>query len=140
MPHIIYHPDKPVGAFNVEEYCPFCDTDIPILFDLDDADNIKTQCPKCGRTLMICTMCPHRSHCNWSREHGCYINPHAYIPEQTMTEIRALMDDHVSALVYAQLAPCTNEEFILRYLSYDPNFTTVLQNLFGLNLLSNSSD
>ena len=74
MPHIIYHPDKPVGAFNVEEYCPFCDTDIPILFDLDDPENITTTCPVCGNILMICTMCPSRSNCNYTDAAGCRHN------------------------------------------------------------------
>lgn len=134
MPHIIYHPDKPVGPFNVEEYCPFCDTFIPILFDLDEPDNVKTVCPECGRVLMICTMCPRYHECNWNKEHGCFFNPHIYIPCETMDKIASFMNQKLYAKVYEELAPCTHEEFLRRYLELEPGFSVVLEQRFGLHM------
>lgn len=131
MPHIVYHPDKPVGAFNVEEYCPFCDTDIPILFDMDDREVLKTTCPVCHQTLMICTMCPHRSECNYHDETGCRHN--IRITDSTMRMIADFMNDDIRETVHAELAPCTPEAFLRRYLILDPKFLTVL-NEFHIEL------
>ena len=134
MPHIIYHPDapdKPVGPFNVEEYCPFCDTDIPILFDLDDPENITTTCPVCGNILMICTMCPTRSICNYTDAAGCRHN--IRITDQTMRHLADFMADDLRETAHMELAPCTHVEFLRRYLELDPNFASVL-NEFHIEL------
>lgn len=37
-----------------------------------------------------------------------------------------LMDDDIREQVHADLAPCTNEEFLARYLDQDPEFEVVL--------------
>lgn len=35
----------------------------------------------------------------------------------------ALMDDDLRELVHAELAPCTNQAFVERYMELDPEFT-----------------
>lgn len=131
MPHIIYHPDKSVGAFNVVEYCPFCDNDIPVLFDLNDEGNLKATCPVCGRTLMLCTMCPARSQCNYSDATGCRYN--IRIEDHIMKALANFMDDDKRESVHAELAPCSHEEFLRRYLELDPEFVGILRD-FNIEL------
>lgn len=131
MPHTIYHPDHPAGAFNVVEYCPFCDNDIPVLFDLNDPSNIKATCPVCGKTLMLCTMCPRRRECNYTDATGCYYN--VSISDHIMRAIADFMDDEKRESVHAELAPCSNEEFLRYYLKLNPEFASVLKD-FGIEL------
>jgi hypothetical protein len=44
-----------------------------------------------------------------------------------------MMDDETRERVAFELAPCTNEEFLKRYLELAPDFQTVLNNEFYLN-------
>lgn len=44
--------------------------------------------------------------------------------------IEALMDDDIRERVAFELAPCTEEEFLKRYLELDSDFQTVLDNEF----------
>lgn len=37
-----------------------------------------------------------------------------------------LMDDEIRERVHAEMAPCTDEEFLERYLELDPEFEAVL--------------
>lgn len=37
-----------------------------------------------------------------------------------------IMNDDIREQVHADLAPCTNEEFLARYLELDPEFETAL--------------
>lgn len=37
-----------------------------------------------------------------------------------------LMNDDIREAVHAELAPCTNEEFLERYLELDPDFQATL--------------
>ena len=37
-----------------------------------------------------------------------------------------LMNDEIREDVHAELAPCTNEEFLARYLELDPDFRSAL--------------
>lgn len=41
-----------------------------------------------------------------------------------------MMDDETRERVAFELAPCTNEEFLKRYLELAPDFQTVLNNEF----------
>lgn len=41
-----------------------------------------------------------------------------------------MMDDETRERVAFELAPCTNEEFLKRYLELTPDFQTVLDNEF----------
>lgn len=41
-------------------------------------------------------------------------------------EVVNLMDDEKREQVHRELAPCTNEEFLGRYLELDPDFENVL--------------
>lgn len=128
MPHIIYHPDRPdnpVGAFNMEEYCPFCDSDIPVLFDMDEPENLIAECPVCGETLMLCTMCPRRRECNYTDATGCYYN--VSISDHIMQAIADFMDGEKRESIHAELAPCSNEEFLRCYLKINPEFAAVLR-------------
>ena len=45
-----------------------------------------------------------------------------------------LMDDDIREQVHRELAPCTNEEFLSRYLELDKSFVNVLRSEFNLNL------
>lgn len=44
--------------------------------------------------------------------------------------IEALMCDDIRECVAFELAPCTNEEFLKRYLEIDPDFQNVLDTEF----------
>ena len=45
-----------------------------------------------------------------------------------------LMDDDIREQVHRELAPCTNEEFLSRYLELDKSFVNVLRSEFNLSL------
>ena len=51
-----------------------------------------------------------------------------------MNAIAGYMDDDKREQVHAELAPCTNEEFLKRYLELDPEFESVLKNEFGIEM------
>ena len=51
-----------------------------------------------------------------------------------MDTIVSYMDDDKREEVHAELAPCTNEEFLKRYLELDPQFAIVLKNEFGIEV------
>lgn len=42
------------------------------------------------------------------------------------------MDDEIREQVHAELAPCTNEEFLKRYVELDNEFETLLKSEFGI--------
>lgn len=44
--------------------------------------------------------------------------------------IEVMMDDEIRERVAFELAPCTNEEFLKRYLELDPDFQNVLDSEF----------
>ena len=51
-----------------------------------------------------------------------------------MNAIACYMDDDKREQVHAELAPCTNEEFLKRYFELDPEFESVLKNEFGIEM------
>lgn len=65
--HTGYKPCSiPVDSYNFEEYCPLCDSYIPVRIDNDDHKNYEIVCPVCGQRLMLCTLCHWDGHdCDW---------------------------------------------------------------------------
>lgn len=47
--------------------------------------------------------------------------------------IASYMDDETRERVHFELAPCTNVEFLRRYLELDPDFTDLLQGEFSID-------
>ena len=46
--------------------------------------------------------------------------------------IASYMDDDTRETVHAELAPCTNLEFLTRYLELDPDFRQLLSEQFNI--------
>lgn len=53
------------------------------------------------------------------------------INDDIMLNIASYMRDDIREDLHAELAPCTNEEFIKAYLERDPDFKDLLVNEFG---------
>ena len=56
------------------------------------------------------------------------------ISEETMTRLGSYMDDEKRETVYAELAPCTPEEFLTRYLELDLEFEEFMKNELNVEL------
>lgn len=56
------------------------------------------------------------------------------IDSNEMNTIATYMNDDIRERVHFELAPCTNEEFLVRYLQYDPDFEVILNTEFGIEL------
>lgn len=54
------------------------------------------------------------------------------ITDELMNTIATYMDDDIRETVHYELAPCTHEEFLKRYLELDPNFENVLKTEFSI--------
>ena len=54
------------------------------------------------------------------------------INNELMDTISSYMDDDIREDVYADLAPCTAEEFLTRYLELDPEFAELLRIEFDI--------
>lgn len=52
------------------------------------------------------------------------------IENEDMNNIASYMDDEIRESVHSELAPCTHEEFIGRYLELDPEFIDILRSEF----------
>ena len=52
----------------------------------------------------------------------------------TMDIIAGYMDDETREKVHCELAPCTNEEFLTRYVELDPDFEDLLKSEFSIEL------
>ena len=51
-----------------------------------------------------------------------------------MDEIASYMDDDIREQVHFELAPCSNSEFLERYVELDPEFSELLSSEFGIEL------
>ena len=73
MNQVFYPGQEPIG-YDQEEYCPHCESMIPVVVDQDDFDHYEFTCPVCGERLMLCTLCHDNcgDKCDWSEEHGCF--------------------------------------------------------------------
>lgn len=47
-------------------------------------------------------------------------------------EISSYMSDEIREKVHSELAPCTEDEFLRRYLELDPDFSELLKTEFGI--------
>ena len=56
------------------------------------------------------------------------------ITDELMNTISTYMNDEIREKVHFELAPCTHEEFLKRYLELDPNFEKVLYKEFGIEM------
>ena len=56
------------------------------------------------------------------------------LKETVMLTIVNLMDDEIREQVHHELAPCTDMEFLRRYVELDPEFESVLESEFGIEL------
>ena len=54
------------------------------------------------------------------------------IPDHLMDTIATYMNDEKREIVHGELAPCTHEEFLKRYLELDPDFEGVLWREFRI--------
>ena len=54
--------------------------------------------------------------------------------ETDLDAIVNLMDDDIREKVHFEMAPCTEESFLKRYLQLDPDFENVLQTEFGIEM------
>lgn len=50
-----------------------------------------------------------------------------------MDTIATYMNDEAREAVHNELAPCTNEEFLKRYIEFDPDFEDLLYKEFGID-------
>ncbi len=58
------------------------------------------------------------------------------IDQKTMDTIASYMDDDIRETVHFELAPCTPEEFLIRYLNLEPDFIQILSLSFLLTRMS----
>lgn len=54
------------------------------------------------------------------------------LTQELMDTIATYMDDEVREDVHCELAPCSPEEFLERYLELDPDFADLLSGEFGI--------
>lgn len=52
-----------------------------------------------------------------------------------LDEIAGYMNDEIREQVHAELAPCTPEEFLTRYLHLDPEFEELLSSEFNIDVV-----
>ena len=56
------------------------------------------------------------------------------INQEVMDRIAMYMDDEKMGQVHHELAPCSPEEFLKRYIELDPEFEDVLKSEFSIEL------
>ena len=56
------------------------------------------------------------------------------ISDKLMATIGSYMNDDIREQVHAELAPCTTEEFMARYLELDTDFEVLLRIEFDLDM------
>lgn len=56
------------------------------------------------------------------------------LTDELMEMIATYMDDEIRERVHFEIAPCTNEEFVKRYVELDPDFEELLSSEFGIEL------
>lgn len=58
----------------------------------------------------------------------------SHITKQEMDALVSYMDDDIREKVHLELAPCTNEEFLIRYMELDSNLEEVMEQQFSVAL------
>lgn len=56
------------------------------------------------------------------------------LTDELMTTIASYMDDEIREDLHQDIAPCSNEEFITRYVERDKDFAELLENEFGIEI------
>ena len=56
-----------MGDIMLFETCPNCDKEIGVLWDVEE-DGYEVYCPTCGKKMMLCSMCPNSSKCDWDND------------------------------------------------------------------------
>lgn len=56
------------------------------------------------------------------------------INQELMDAIATYMDDEKREQVHFELAPCTPEEFLMRYIELDPTFEELIKSEFSIEL------
>lgn len=56
------------------------------------------------------------------------------ITDEIMNTIATYMNDEIREVVHHELAPCTHEEFLKRYLELDPKFARLLRSEFNIKI------
>lgn len=56
------------------------------------------------------------------------------VTQEKMDVIATYMDDEKREQVHDELAPCTPEEFLRRYIELEPEFESVLKEEFSIEL------
>lgn len=54
------------------------------------------------------------------------------LDQELMDTIATYMDDELREHVHRELDPCEPEEFLRRYLEFDPEFLELMENEFGI--------
>ena len=67
-----------------------------------------------------------------ARKGGEMMRKCAKINHDLMDTIATYMDDDIRETVHFELAPCTPEEFLIRYIELDPDFETLLWSEFSI--------
>lgn len=55
-----------------------------------------------------------------------------------MDMIAIYMNDDIREMLHLRISPCSNEEFLRKYLELDPEFEKLLQNEFGIEVYVDS--
>ena len=58
----------------------------------------------------------------------------SHITKQEMDALVSYMGDDIREKVHLELAPCTNEEFLIRYMELDSNLEEVMEQQFSVAL------
>ena len=56
------------------------------------------------------------------------------VTNEEMNDIALYMNDELRETIHCELAPCTNEEFIIAYCNENPAFEICLNDLFNIEL------
>lgn len=56
------------------------------------------------------------------------------ITQNLLDDIATYMDDEIREQVHIELAPCTPEQFLRRYVELDPQFVAILYDVFDIEL------
>ena len=56
------------------------------------------------------------------------------VTNEEMNDMALYMNDDIREAIHREIAPCTNEEFIIAYCNTEPSFEDCLNDLFNIEL------
>ena len=56
------------------------------------------------------------------------------LTQELMNAIATYMNDYIREMLHLRISPCSNEEFLRKYIELDPDFENLLQNEFGIEV------